>query len=214
MASPRELIVLTAPKSGDKYYKAVASDIFDFHIAYAKQVMVKDDVLILTDASSYSAYASALGKEHVVKAPQDDIWARDFSLSNAAVPIMFRYTAAGQEGEGRGQDDADFVQDRLAKLMEKAKLSFGESDLLNDGGNFVDDYHGRAVISRKFLIDNELTEDQARAAIMRETDIQHIAFIDADEQGGLEHADGVVAFIKPNVLVINSYEEDPEYAAK
>jgi len=39
-----------------------------------------------------------------------------------------------------------------------------------------------------------------------------IAFIESDEQGGLEHADGVVAFVDTNTLIINAYEEDPGYA--
>lgn len=209
----RELIVVAAPRNGDPYYAKAADDIFDFHLAYAAAVEGRDDFLVLTDAQKYDAYSRALGKDRVLVAPQDDIWTRDFSPSNTAAPVMFRYTAEGQGGGHKGQSDADHVQESLAALMEDAGLIFGESDYLNDGGNFVDDYHGRAVISRKFLRDNGLTEAQARTAIISETSINHVAFIDADEQGGLEHADGVVAFIDANVLVINAYPEDKVYAA-
>lgn len=212
MTNQKELIVVAAPKYGDAYYAEAADGIFDFHVAYADAVSGHDDFLVLTDLATYPDYVEALGADRVIIAPQDDIWVRDFSLSNAIAPVMFRYTPEGQGGGRQGQFDADHVQDVLARLIEKAGISFAESDLLNDGGNLVDDYDGRVVISRKFLRDNGLTEVQGRNAIMRETGASHVAFIEADEQGGLEHADGVVAFIDANVLVINSYPEDPEYA--
>lgn len=142
-----------------------------------------------------------------------DIWMRDFSPLNAARPIMMRYTAEGQGGGRKGQSDADAVQEALAEVLSSKGVSFGESDLLNDGGNFVDDYAGNVVLSRKFLRDSELSEAQGRKAIQKATGAVNVAFIEADEQGGLEHADGVVAFIDENILAVNSYPEDPPYAA-
>jgi len=44
-----ELIVLASPSSSDGYYADVVDKIFDFHIAFAKQIDGHDDVLILTD---------------------------------------------------------------------------------------------------------------------------------------------------------------------
>lgn len=213
MTPSRELIVLAAPRGGDPYYAEVAGDIAAFHIDYARQAEGKDDVLILADAATYTDYVAALGAGRVVKAPADDIWMRDFSPSNAARAVMFRYTAAGQGGGRRGQTDADSVQKRLAGVLRQAGLTIGASDLLNDGGNFIHDFAGRAVVSRKFLRDYALSEVEGRATLRRPTGVSHVAFIDADEQGGLEHADGVAAFIGPNILVINSYPEDPAYAA-
>ncbi|MEM6498739.1 MAG: agmatine deiminase family protein, partial [Pseudomonadota bacterium] len=61
--------------------------------------------------------------------------------------------------------------------------------------------------------DNDLSETEARKRVKQSTGVKQVAFIEADEQGGLEHADGVVAFICENTLVINSYPEDPDYAA-
>jgi agmatine deiminase len=206
-----ELIVLAAPRDGDPYYAKAAEDIFDFHVAYARQVALHDRVLVLADAAAYPRYVEALGENRVAMAPMDDIWARDFGLSNVADPILFRYTAAGQGGGKRGQRDADRVQTALASLARAAGLTFKPSALLNDGGNLVDDFAGNAVLSRKFLRDNRLSEDSARAKL-RDLGLVNIAFIEADEQGGLEHADGVVAFLDTNTLIINSYPEDPTYA--
>ena len=207
-----ELIVLAAPITGDSYYGEVAGEIFDFHVAYAKAIRAPDQVLILTDEAAYDRYAAVLGSEKVLVAPMADIWARDFGPSNAEDPVYFRYTAAGQGGGYSGQDDADAVQIALAELTDAADMTIRATHFLNDGGNFVDDYAGNAVVSTKFLKDNDLTEDEARAVLQRVTGIKQVAFIEADEQGGLEHADGVVSFVDTNTLVINSYPEDPAYA--
>ena len=210
MTDSNELIVIAGLRADNDYYAQVADKIFDFQTSFARQVAERDDVLILTDEDNFDRYAAALGETYVAIAPQEDIWMRDFSPSNVESPVMFRYTAAAQAGR---QSDADFVQEALAARLEEAGLIFNQSDLLNDGGNFVDDYDGRAVVSRKFLRDNGLSERDARALLRAQTGAEQIAFIEADEQGGLEHADGIVAFIEPNVLVINSYPDDPGYAA-
>ena len=183
--SDKELIVLAAPRTGDPYYADMAQNIIDFQIAYAKQAAKSDNVLILADSGAHSQYASALSETRVLVAPMEDIWMRDFGLSNDEAPVMFRYTAAGQGGGRKGQGDADAVQETLAYLIDDAKLIYQESDFLNDGGNFVSDNHGRAVLSRKFLRDNNLDEASARTALKTLVNAGHIAFIEADEQGGL-----------------------------
>ncbi len=210
-AAKAELIVLSAPKTGDPYYAKLADRIFAFHVAFAKAIAGRDDVLILTDKGAYARYAKALGEDRVALAPMSDIWTRDFGTVHPANPVMFRYTAAGQGGGRQGQRDADAVQEDLALLADKAGLAFRESDLLNDGGNFVDDYAGRAVVSRKFLRDNGLSERAARERLRSVAGVRHVAFIESDEQGGLEHADGIVSFVGANTLLINSYPEDPAY---
>ncbi len=203
-----ELIVLASPSLGDGYYQDMEDDIFDFHIGFAEQILSKDRVLVLTDKTRAPDYIDALGQEHVLIMPMLDIWMRDFTLSNATDPIMFRYTAAAQDN----QSASDEVQELFYEFISKAGLRFKESDLLNDGGNFVDDYYGNVVISTKFLKDNNISETKARKLLTRHSSINNVAFIEADEQGGLEHADGVVSFIDKNKLIINSYPEDPDYA--
>ncbi|WP_298769586.1 agmatine deiminase family protein [uncultured Shewanella sp.] len=211
--SSAELIVLASPPEQDAYYAEVQDDIIDFQINYAKEIIKHGDhVLILSRPSLYQEYVDALGKQSVLIAPMLDIWMRDFTLVNPNQPVMFRYTAAGQGGGREGQIEADEVQDVFYRLAQKAGLQFKSSDLLNDGGNLVSDYVDNAVLSTKFLHDNQLTEKQARRTLQVLLGIDNIAFIEADEQGGLEHADGVVSFVESNTLVINSYPDDPEYA--
>jgi len=205
------LIVLISPNKGDTYYADMVEDILKFQLAFAQQIAVHDQVLVLTDQENYRTFADVLGEQRVLIAPQDDIWARDFSSSNTTAPMMFRYTAAGQGGGRRGQNDADYVQNNFVNFLIGAGLQFETSNLLNDGGNFVSDFSGNTVISTKFLVDNKLTETKAKELLLAMPGINNLAFIEADEQGGLQHADGVVAFVDDNVLAINSYPDDPDY---
>lgn len=215
LTAKAELIVLASPQSEDTYYAKMVDDIFDFHINYAKQIIKNGDkVLILTDKYLYPDYVKAIGQNHVVIAPMQDIWMRDFSSANPDQPTLFRYTAAGQGGTKKAQAISDDVQSDFKLYSQKAGLKFIQTQLLNDGGNWVEDGFGNVVISTKFLSDNRLSEKVAREKLIALTNAKHIAFIDADEQGGLEHADGVVSFVDQNTLVMNTYPEDPDYTKK
>lgn len=216
ISSLKELIVLASPNERDNYYKKVLNNIIDFQIEYGKKIQESgDNVLILSTHKLFNRYAEVLGKNSVLISPMQDIWMRDFTLTNPENPIMFRYTAAGQGGNNKkAQIISDEVQDQFYKLTKKAKLQFKETDFLNDGGNFVDDYKGNAVISYKFLKDNKINEKTAREKIKNTAKVNNVAFIESDEQGGLEHSDGVVSFVDENTLFVNSYEDDPQYLAE
>ena len=140
-----ELIVLAAPHSSDPYYEDVLEDIINFQIAFAKKASRYDDVLVLTDQSLYQTYAKALGPDKVFINPVNDIWMRDIGLVNPTKPFFFRYTAEGQGGGKNGQREADKVQQTIKRLAISARLKFTSSLLLNDGGNFVDDYEGNQI---------------------------------------------------------------------
>lgn len=212
--NPRELIVLVAPNSDDGYYAPMRDRIMKFQVDFAKTIARHDDVIILTDAAQFGEYSKVFDTKHLALEPLSDIWARDFGTANPQTPRMFRYSAAGQGSGRNGQVDADAVQSDLVELTQSAHLKYRNVNLINDGGNWVEDYAGNVVLSRKFLADNQLSESEAKAILRTKTGAVNIAFIDADEQGGLEHADGVVSFVDENSLIINTYAEDPEYAAK
>lgn len=204
-----DLIILAAPKKGDAYYHDRAQSIIDFQIAFAQAIQKPDYVIILSGQGYYDTYQKALGSDAVRLVQMPDIWMRDFTITNPEKPIMFRYTAAGQ---GNHQGEADYVQDIFKQWIDGQMVDYHDTSLRNDGGNFVSD-RSHAIISRKFLNDNKISEKNAMQKLRQLTGKDMIAFIDADEQGGLEHADGVVSFIDEGVLMINDYPDDPDYAA-
>lgn len=207
----KELIVLATPPSGDDYYTKLIDDIRAFHFAYARKIAKHDRVIILASDDYYAEYKAELGGDIVKNIEMQDIWMRDFTPSNAAAPTLFRYTREAQGSGRHGQSEADFVQEGWGRFVDPSELQYDQNFWYNDGGNFVDDYAGNIVVSRKFLRDNSLAEEQGRNVLSEIEGVENVAFIESDEQGGLEHADGVVAFIDSNRLVINSYPEDADY---
>jgi hypothetical protein len=53
------------------------------------------------------------------------------------------------------------VEELVAQLAQETGLCCREDGWLSDGGNFVVDYGGNAVASRKFFRDNNLSENTA-----------------------------------------------------
>ncbi|MEO0961654.1 MAG: agmatine deiminase family protein [Pseudomonadota bacterium] len=216
-----QLILLAAPELDSPYYAGEVDAIIDFHIEFAKRIAAPDRVLVLAGADTVDRYEEALGSDRVTTAAMGDVWARDFGIMDAGRNVMVRYTAAGQIGTDAGQGDdgmgqfyADEVQEALAEFLEESGVDFGDSDLLNDGGNWVYDGAGHAVVSTKFLADNQMSETEARAALRSLTGASEIAFVEADDVGGLEHADGMVSFIDDGVLLVNDYGDSPDYENK
>ena len=164
-----------------------------------------DNVVVLTDKGLYPDYVKALGKKHVAIAPMHDIWMRDSAALIQLNPSCSATLPQDKVGAKKGQTISDEVQDEFKYYSQKAGLQFTQSKLLNDGGNWVENGYGNLVLSTKFLADNKLTESEARKKLMALIGAKQIAFIEADEQGGLEHADGVVSFVEQNTLVINAY---------
>ena len=207
-----ELIVLVAPTATDDYYFPVAAEVQDFQVGFAEAIAAAGDTfLIFADAIVAPKYRSALSdgalaRGRVVTEGLREPWARDLSPANPEKPVLFRYTAAGQGGGPGSQRHADSLQREFKQFLRRAGVPFIESKLLNDGGNLVDDGAGRAVISRKFLRDNKLSEAVARQKLQELGGLKHVAFIETDDPGGLEHSDGTVAFLEPNLLIVNEYE--------
>lgn len=216
MAAPpalQELIVVAAPRHDDPYYADVADAIVEFHHGLATRLTGGDLMLVLADRVMGPRYDRGVGPMAVVTAPMDDIWIRDYAPVQPDRPVLFRYTAAAQGGGRRGQRAADAVQQRLVALLNGAGVSVPRTDLLNDGGNFVDDGAGRAIVSRKILRDTRLSEDACRARLRAELGLDHVAFIPSDDPDGLAHADGMVAFVAPNTVILAAYPDDPAFEA-
>lgn len=209
-----ELIVLVAPRTDDAYYASVGNDIFQFQIDFAETIAASGDAfIIIADEIAAVRYEAELSAEafnsgYVLQGDVGDIWARDFSPAFPDSLVKFRYTAAGQAGS---QSEADDVQRNFTRILWQAGVRFSDIPVKCDGGNVVEDGDGNAVISTKFLSDNFMTLEHARHALYEDAGLNNVAFIEADEQGGLEHSDGVVSFVEAGVLAVNDYVKDPDY---
>lgn len=200
----RALLVLAAPLAGDSYYAPVYDAVLAFQRAYAEAALPHDDVVILTDKAGWSYFTETLPESVLIEAPMLDIWARDYSPVAPRGPVHFRYAAVAQGGS---QSDADAVQDAFAKTVAEFGIEPPTTGLILDGGNFVGDGAGKAIVTDRFLDDNDLSETEGIAALKDVVGLDAVAIIPTDDPEGLAHADGMVMFADPNTIFMNAYDE-------
>lgn len=203
-SNERQLIVIATPSTKDKYYRDVYQEILAFDIAYAKSIINKDNVVVLGDKTTLKLLEKELPQDILLEAPMRDIWMRDFTTINPNKPIQFRYASAAQGGN---QEDADWVQDGFVRFTNKLSIEYAHTDWILDGGNVVDNHQDKAIVTDRFLEDNNLTKAEAKIQLKNLLDVSQIAIIPTDDPEGLAHADGMVMFIDDNVIVLNKYDE-------
>lgn len=200
------LLVITPPSINNNYYANAYDDIVAFDIAYAKSVMGKDNIIVLGDTETLNYLKQHLPEDILLKQSLEDIWLRDCSMVMPYAPTQFRYAAAAQGN----QADADYVQKKFNNFVKKHDIQFSKSAYILDGGNFVDNYKGRAILSDRFLSDNNLSYQAAVDYLIDELGLDQVAIIPNDDPNGLAHADGQVMFIDDNTVAVTDYNE-PAY---
>jgi len=136
--------------------------------------------------------------------PVEDIWIRDFGPINGVV--FFEYSPDyGKMKHG----EARFIQASLKSLFERNGLCFEHANYILDGGNFVHNGNGIAIVSEKFLEQNSFpsASEEGLRALMDVLGLKHVVAIPYDLEDPTGHADGLLFFGDENTLFIN---EDPE----
>lgn len=203
-ASEKMLIVITAPPSNTSYYRDVYDKIISYDIEFAKKVLGKDEIIVLGDKKALSILRKELPEKILLKADMRDIWMRDFTTVNPYSPVQFRYAAAAQGGK---QSEADWVQEGFSKFAKKLGLEYSGTELILDGGNLVDNYKDKVIVTDRFLEDNNLTRAEAVRALKDLLHVELVAIIPSDDPEGLAHADGMAMFIEKGTIALNKYKE-------
>ena len=200
----RMLIVISAPPFEDTYYKEAYEKILKYDIEYAKSVIGKDNIVVLADSKAMPILKKYLPHDILLSADMYDIWLRYFTTVNPYKPVQFRYTAAAQSGS---QKRADQVQKQFNKFTKKLGISYLTSILKLDGGNVVDNYNDKAIVTERFLKDNGLSKAEGKEKLKKLLSVKSVAIIPSDDESGLAHADGMLMFIDENTLALNRYDE-------
>ncbi len=198
----RTLIVLAAPPASDAYYRSRRNEILAFQIAFAQSILGRDNVVLLADRKTLPALARELPADILLEGPMRDIWMRDFAPVLPDRPILFRYSAAAQDGHSA---DADWVQDGFTRFAKRHHLAFRRAPLILDGGNLVDNGLDKAIVTDRFLTDNHLDRPQAVALLRDLLGVQQVALLPADPEDRLAHADGMALFLDTNIVALTHY---------
>jgi agmatine/peptidylarginine deiminase len=207
------LIVLSAPSIYNDYYSEQFDDIIEFQSRYAQLILDNgDQVMVLADEWTLPEIEADFPNGVMMEADVYDIWMRDFSTVNPLDPVQFVYAPAAQGGDAAAAVE---VQDTFNAFVEPLGFEKKQSDLIMDGGNVVDNYEGRVVVTDRFLEDNNLTYEEGVTALKDLLGASEVAIVTNDDPEGLAHVDGMLMFIESNVIVMNDYsDDDPDYQAE
>ena len=208
VSDDRMLLVLSAPSVNSSYYKPAFQLIVDFQIKYAKAIMRNDNVVVIVDKDTMPWYEDELPEDILITANMYDIWMRDFTTVNPIDPVQFVYTWASMT-----KQESMEVQAGFRAFADQYGIRRRTSDLLIDGGNIVDNYAGRLVITTRFMEDNNLSYDEAKQALMKLLGASGVAILEPDDEV-LAHSDGMVSWIGENTLLVNDYSHDPAFRTK
>lgn len=208
----QDVIIIAAPTVEDLYEDEGFSDIFydiiDFDIKYANAIYGKDKVFIIVDEKTKKYFKGKVPNEVLIVSDPLHIWMRDYTTINPYSPVQFRYTPVTFENE---QEVADEIQNEFNQFLKELGIRYSqaykdEQYLMLDGGNVVDDYKGKVVITTRFLEDNNLTHKEAITILKKELKATQVALIPTDDPI-LAHSDGMVMFGGNNTLFVNRYDE-------
>jgi len=197
----RMLIVISAPSIHDKYYQESFEKIIAFDIQYAKAIMGKDNVVVLADKDTLPYFKNKLPADVLLEAEVEDIWMRDFSTVHPSKMVKFAYD--------RPQERS--IEQSFLDFANENELQFKSSSLKLDGGNIVDNNKGRIILTDKVLERNpSLSRSQIISKLKSELGATEVAIIPMDEEY-LGHSDGMVMFTDDNTILMNDYNEDPDF---
>lgn len=171
----RMLLVLSAPSVTDSYYESAFQDIVNFQIEYARNIINKDNVIIVVDEATRSYYES-LPADILLTGNLEDIWMRDFTTVNPFAPAQMIYTNASMS-----QEESRAVQDSFNTFANTFDIARTRTDLILDGGNVVDEYSGKIITTTRFLEDNSLDINRAKNILRSALQASQVAIIAPDE---------------------------------
>lgn len=146
-----------------------------------------------------------------------DIWARDFCpihFSDETVlkalynPSYFeqRYIKYADLDDHTGIELANFL-----KLKVKYFLQSGKDNLILDGGNFIHNGQGTAIVTNRVIADNEtLSIDRIKEIFKSQLNISNLIFVPVEPGDETGHIDGMVRFADEQSLFVASYPDNYE----
>lgn len=150
-----------------------------------------------------------------------DIWLRDYApipvssakgINYARFKYQPVYLDSKTDKEFAKIDDG--IGNELAKRMssiEPKRITVKGRPLNLDGGNFMHNGLGTAIVTNRIISDNEhLFIDDIRVAFRQQLGIKDLHIIPSEPGDDTGHADGLIRFIGPNDLIISEYPYDWE----
>ena len=134
-----------------------------------------------------------------------DLWLGDFSPVLPKHEVKFTYKPKYIKSE-----DAKFVRSEFMKVLQKMDTQLNRNEIILDGGNVVHNNCNKAIISERVLLGNEGKTPTVLQNELENLLATKVGFI-PDPEDTTGHADGIVAFVEDNVLLIGEHGDEEYY---
>ncbi len=190
------------------------------YAAVARAIRLFEPVTMVANAADVREAEEYLGPAiEVMAAPVDDSWSRDIGPcflidgKGGLAGADFRFNAWGGKYEGYDNDD------RLAgKLLEATGARPFTSTLTAEGGGITVDGEGTLITTESCFPNANRnpgwSRDEIEAELKRTLGVAKVIWIpgDPNEKETDGHVDGIAAFVRPGVVLVEA-TEDPAYSA-
>lgn len=153
----------------------------------------------------------------IIEFPQiGDIWLRDYGpfvlkTNGTTFPIRGKYQPSYHQTDADkryGNTDEE-VGNKLSRTMyskEPDKLKVGDQIINLDGGNFIHNGIGTAIVTNRIISDNEhVFIEDIRESLRKHIGIKELHIIPSEPGDDTGHADGLIRFLSPTDLIISEY---------
>lgn len=140
-----------------------------------------------------------------------DIWARDYCpiyFSNQTVCKALYKPSYFEQRHLKYADLDNKVGINLAEFLNLQVKHFS-SNLILDGGNFIHNGKGTAIVTNRVITDNEnISIDSIKENFKSQLNITDLIFVPVEPEDETGHIDGMVRFIDEQTVLVASYPDN------
>lgn len=203
-ATADSLILAVAPSVAAGHYSPFFDELVSFLGRLVEASHPDDLVLVVVDPDTRPALAGRIPAGNLLPGSIPDIWIRDFGpVRTAAGTFKFRYRPAYLDAHHAGT-----IDDLFMRWFHSVGLEAELVDLVLDGGNFVYNGSGCAVVTERVLSDNPSHSREEIHGLMRSgLGLTRLAIIPEGPREKTGHADGMVVWLSEDLLGVARFQE-------
>ena len=197
------LVLFAAPSIEDEYYANFFDDLLDFYARFVRDRHPSDTPFILVDRKTAAIARQKIPEAYLAIAEVADPWLRDV----APLVARDRFFDFSYRPSYLPENDARSIETACHEFFRNFDVPTTPVPLVLDGGNFVGNGRGKAVLTDRVFLDNpERSPREIEAMLKENLGLDAIAFI-PEEGDALGHADGMVAWLTPEKLAVCAFED-------
>ena len=200
-------IILILPTVFMEYYDEDLKELELFYADFLQEIAKYDRVICLvsdrTNAKKMMQLTN-LSENYFFIAYLEDIWVRDFApIQSDTSYLKLKFNPSYESKTNNKFIDRSFLD--FLKELQLNNLEF--VDLYLEGGNFIHNGNGTAIITDKIYRQNKLkTPQEIELLIKDKLSIENLVIVPTEPWDRTGHIDGMMRWIDNKRLLINDYQ--------